>query len=296
MAGRYAFFRGCFIPIRLPHIESAAIRVFNHLGIELVDVNGFTCCPEPVGFGINDRLSWLSIAARNISLAEERALDLVTFCNGCLYTLRHACHMLREGKLRGRVNEVLSETGHRFGGSAKVKHFLEVILEDVGIDRLRRMVRSPLFGLTVATHPGCHILSPPEVMDFDDPYDPVVLDDLVRALGAQPADYDMKADCCGWTLANFGQPDASLTLLAEKVRNMREAGADCMVAGCPQCFYQFDMGQLLAARKLGLEHRVPVFFYHQLLGLAMEYGLDGVQYPFHRIKDAEFESKVKSRR
>lgn len=295
MAKRYALFRGCFIPIRLPHIESIARTVFNHLGIELVDIEGFTCCPEPTGFGAIDRLSWLSVAARNMSLAEEQELDLITLCNGCLYTLRHTCHMLREGNLKSRVNEVLSEVGHRFCGSVKVRHFLEVIMEDVGVDGLRKMVRSPLSGLTVATHPGCHILRPQEVMSFDDPYDPLVLDGLVSVLGAQPADYDMKAECCGWPLANLGQSDASASLLAERVRAMREAGADCIVVGCPQCFYQFDRGQLTVSRKLGFEYGLPVLFYHQLLGLAMGYGLDGIQYPFHRVKDARFEKKVRSR-
>ncbi len=294
MVRRYAFFRGCFIPIRLPHLESVARRIFNDIGIKLVDIDGFTCCPEPVGFGVNDRLSWLSVSARNVSLAEERGLDLLTLCNGCLYTFRHTCHMLEEAKLRDRVNEVLSGVGRRFNGSARAKHFLEVISEDVRIDRLMKMVRSPLSGLTVATHPGCHILSPPEIMGFDDPYDPSVLDELVSVLGAQPADYDMKADCCGWPLANFGQSDASLCLLAERVRNMREAGADCVVVGCPQCFYQFDRSQLLASRKQGFGNGLPVLFYHQLLGLAMGYGLDGVHYYLHRTKDAGFESKVGS--
>ena len=90
MTERYAFFRGCFVPVRLPQIEAITQKVFSDMGVSLVNLDDFTCCPEPVGVGINDKMMWLSLAARNLAVAEECGLDVITICNGCTYTLRHA--------------------------------------------------------------------------------------------------------------------------------------------------------------------------------------------------------------
>lgn len=296
MTNKFAFFRGCFIPIRLPHIEYVARRVFEDLGITLVDLKDFTCCPEPVGFGINDKLTWLSIAARNICLAEEVNRDIITLCNGCLYTLKQANVQLKANpELKDKINGILSDTGHQFRGSIKVKHFLEVLNEDIGINKLKEYVTVPLTGLTVASHLGCHIISPIEIMNFDDPYDPVVLDGITASLGATPADYDLKSLCCGWTLFNYGTRESAANLISAKLKDMKKAGADCLTVVCPQCFHQFDMGQLLASRETALGFRLPVLFLLQLLGLAMGYDLKKIQYRFHRIKDESFEKKVVSR-
>ena len=296
MATQFAFFPGCFIQIRLPHQEYVTRRVFKDLGIGLIDVEGFTCCPEPVGFGLNDKLMWLSIAARNIAVAEERELDILTTCNGCTYTLKQANTVLKENKgLRKKVNKVISSVGRQFSGTVRVRHFLEVFNEDIGNSRLKKSVKSPLSGLIVATHTGCHIVSPVDVMNFDDPHDPTVLDSFVAALGATPIDYGLKPLCCGWTLTNYGSKEAADNLLSTKLQNMRENKADCIAVVCPQCFYQFDMGQLLTARRKRLGLRIPVFFYTQLLALAMGYHLDEIHYKDHRVKNVDFENKVKAR-
>ena len=296
MTNRFAFFRGCFIPVRLPYIEYVARNILPKVDVELVDIKGFTCCPEPVGFGIHDKLTWTSIAARNICLAEEQGLDIVTLCNGCSYTLKQANKTLKEDQeLRDKVNEVLVETGHQFKGSVEVKHFMEVFKEDIGEKRLREAVVSPLDGLKVATHTGCHIVSPPEVMDFDSIYDPSVLDNMVSLLGATPVDYDLKILCCGWTLMNYGPPEASYNLLSDKFKSMKMGGADCSTVICPQCFYQFDMGQVMASRRTKLGFNMPVLFYLQLLGLAMGYSLEEMQYGMHRVKDKSLEEKIRGR-
>ncbi len=291
---RFAFFRGCFIPVRLPHIEQVSRRVLQELGVDLLDVGGFSCCPEPVGFGLNDKLTWMAIAARNISLAEDEGRDILTLCNGCLYTLKQANVALKENEeLREKVNEALAAADRQFRGTVEVKHFAQVLLEDVGLDRVRGRVEAPLTGLTVACHTGCHIVSPLEVMRFDDPYDPVVLDGMVSALGATPTDYDLKPLCCGWTLTNYGTRESASKLLGAKLTAMHEAAADCITVICPQCHYQFDTGQMLAARSMGLDFRLPTLFYTQLLALAMGYGLDEIHYWRHRVRDPAFEEKLR---
>jgi len=282
---RFAFFRGCMIPTKQPHIERVARLVLPCLGVQLADVDGFTCCPDPVGVGAVDPFTWLTVGARNVSLAEEQNLDVLTLCNGCAYTLRHAVHDLSESQeLRDRVNDILVETGHTFRGTRQVRHFLPWLAQDVGVEAIRRAVQRPLAGLRVATHTGCHLLSPQYLHGFDDSEDPAVFDDLVDALGATPVDYATKTSCCGIGFAVTGQPDPSGAVLNAKLTEIHDAGADCIAVGCPFCFQQFDMGQLAAARRFGLDFKVPVLNYLQLLGLALGFDTEEMQLRAHKVK------------
>ena len=290
---RYSFFRGCFIPVRLPPVEKVAATILPELGVELSPVEGFTCCPEPIGFTVNHPLTGLVVSARNIALAEEQGHDILTLCNGCTYTLKQANETLKaDPELRGRVNEVLSETGHQFRGTVEVKHFAQVLMDQVGLKRIKAKVEKPLSGLRVASHTGCHILSPPAVMGFDDPQVPVKLDAMMDALGATPLDYAYKTQCCGWTLSNYGDRNAATRLLGDKLTAIHAAGADSMNVICPQCLAQLDTGQMLAARALKLDFRLPTLFYLQYLALAMGYSLVEVGYDKHRVRDPGFEEKL----
>ncbi len=199
----------------------------------------------------------------------------------------------KDEELREKVNEVLSVTGHQYKGKADVKHFAQVLKDDIGLDQVKSKVEKPLEGLKVACHTGCHILSPPDIMMFDNPFDPIVLDQMISVLGAEPVDYDLKTLCCGWTLTNYGEKSSANYLIAKKLESMRAVGSDCITVICPQCFYQFDMGQLLAARSLNLDYMLPVLFYLQLLALAMGYSIEEVYLPQHRIKDSFFTEKLR---
>jgi len=290
---RYSFFRGCFIPVRLPHVEKVATTILPELGVELIPVEGFACCPEPIGFTMNHPLTGLAVSARNIALAEEQGRDILTLCNGCTYTLKQANETLKaDPELRDRVNEVLAETGHQFKGTVEVRHFAQVFMDQVGLHRIRGKVEKPLTGLKVASHTGCHILSPPEVMGFDDPQVPVKLDAMMDALGATPLDYAYKTQCCGWTLSNYGDKNAAARLLGDKLAAMHAAGADSVNVICPQCLAQLDTGQSLAARSLKLEFRLPALFYLQYLALAMGRSLAEAGYERHRVRDLGFEEKL----
>jgi len=290
---RFSLFLGCFIPVRLPHIEKVARDVLGEIGIELQEMEGYTCCPEPVGFRINDRFTATAIAARNIAIAEEQGNDIITLCNGCTYVLRQVNEKLKKDpELRERVNAVLAETDYEYRGNIDVKHYAQILNEDIGLDRLAKKVERPLSGLSVAGHTGCHILSPPDVMKFDDPFNPVVLDNMVAALGAEPVDFSMKTICCGWTLTNYGDRESAHMLVGKKLQAMEDAGSDCISVICPQCFYQFDTGQMTATRSLKLELKLPVFYYLQLLGLSIGYSLDEIHYRQHRVKSPILEDKL----
>lgn len=290
----YAFFRGCLIPTRYPHLEWIARFILPKLGIHLLDVEEFTCCADPIQFRSADQFTSLAIAARNISLAEEKGLDIICLCNGCFNSLATANYLLkREPELRERVNRTIVDSGHQFEGDIEIKHFLQAIIDDIGTKKLKSFVKVPLDGLKVATHTGCHLTSPQDILHFDDPIDPSLLDSLVAALGADPVDYDLKALCCGVGFSLSGQMAASSGLLKGKLENIREWGADCIAVGCPFCFQQFDLGQIAASRKYKFDFKLPVLYYLQILGLAMGYTLEEMHYGVHRIKDEDFEHKLK---
>jgi heterodisulfide reductase subunit B len=158
------------------------------------------------------------------------------------------------------------------------------LAQDIGVDAIRKAVKHPLTGLKVATHTGCHLLSPGYLHGFDDSEDPVVFDSLVEALGATPVDYQTKTDCCGIGFAVSGQPDSSNNALGAKLSDIHESGADCITVGCPFCYQQFDVGQLMAGRKLGLDFKVPVLNYLQLLGLALGFNEEEMLIRSHKIK------------
>lgn len=291
---RFSFFKGCFIPIRQPHIEKIAYQILPELGIELESVTGFTCCPEPMGVSLPHKFTGIVFAARNLAIAEEKGNDIITLCNGCTYTLKQANMQLKQdSELRDKVNEILAETDLQFKGSIEVKHFAKVLSEEIGLEKIRGKVEKPLKGLRVASHTGCHILSPPEIMEFDDPLNPVRLDEMIKILGAEPIDYSYKTQCCGWTLSNFGDRASAHRLLGDKLRGMHDAGADSINVICPQCLAQLDTGQMMAGRTLKLDFELPALFYLQFLALTMGYSLNEVGYGSHRVKDPGFEEKIR---
>ncbi|MHA1593696.1 MAG: CoB--CoM heterodisulfide reductase subunit B [Candidatus Baldrarchaeia archaeon] len=281
---KYALFLGCMIPLRLPNLEYATRNVLAEFGVELVDMREATCCPDPIGIRNMDYLTWLAIAARNLAVADEMGLDILTLCNGCYETLKTAYVTLTEdAEMREKINEILAKANREFKGKAKVKHLLEVFYHDIGLQKIREMVKRPLEGLKVAAHYGCHILRPSEILKFDDPENPRKLDELVEALGATPQQYEMKTLCCGAGLRNV-MSEYSIRMAREKLVRVKEAGADCMVVACPFCFIQYDMGQFEIRRLTKERFDIPVFYFSELLGYAIGLSPRELGLGMHRVK------------
>lgn len=266
MAGKdYTLFLGCMIPLRHPQIELAARKSLPPLGIKVSDAEGFTCCPEPwnvKGAGLTD---WLAIAARNLAVGEKSGRDMLTLCNGCFSTLTEAAHIMEDnGRLKKEVGKKLSSVKLSYSGKSRARHVAQVLAE-VGAEKVASSVNRPLAGVKVAVHHGCHLLRPAEVMGFDDPFEPRILEGLVESLGAEVVRFEGYTDCCGKATRDG---DASLKIGEEKLARMKAAGADCVVVVCPACFEQFDLGQVEMKRKLKKDHRLPALHYCQLLALA----------------------------
>jgi len=286
----YAVFWGCLIPIKFPQIELAARKSLPLLGIELVDIAGFSCCPEAWNFKSHNIYSWLAVAARNLCLAEERGLDILTLCPGCTVTLTEVRHILREKEhLRHLVNERLRKIGKEFRGEIQIKNVFKILRDEVGIDKIKDTVRRPLSEIRVAIHYGCHLLKPSDVLKLDDPEDPHILEDMVRALGATPLPYLERLRCCGSACRNKGIPRS---LSYEKFRVIDREGADCIVLPCPTCFDEYDLGQIMTNRKYKTNFSIPTFYYLQLLALAQGFSEKELGLRQHKIKTDKFLQKI----
>lgn len=270
----YAFFLGCITPNRYPGIEVASKKVMKEFGINLLDMRGASCCPAPGVFGSFDLATWLALAARNLVIAEEMNVDIATTCNGCYATLQEANHLLKHDlKLRDLVNKSLAKVGKTYKGTIEVRHVIELLSDEIKLEIIEKKVKKPLKDVRVAVHYGCHFLKPSETRMHGSAERPTVLDDLVKSLGAESIDYKDKAMCCG---AGGGvraaMLDVALDMAAEKIDNIIEAGADCLVTPCAFCHLQFDRGQVELNEKLGKKYQMPVVFVTQLTGLAL--GMD----------------------
>jgi heterodisulfide reductase subunit B len=278
---KYIPFFGCMITVKYPQFEAAVRKTAPPLGIELVDVKGFTCCPDPIFFKASDKLRWLTIAARNLCLAEEQGLEIVTVCSGCTATLMEALHLLENLELRDKINERLKAINREYRGAAKVRHLCTVLRDDIGIDKVAESVKYPLEGLRVAIHYGCHLLKPSEVMKVDDPNHPTILEDLVEALKAEPVEHYEKLLCCGKACMHDEMPKEMTRDVVQSILNMN---VDCMGLICPTCFDEYDLGQMLLSRKYNKTFNLPVIYYFQLLGLAQGLSPHDVGLHRHKIK------------
>lgn len=287
----YALFLGCTIPARQPNYELSSRKALAKLGIELVDLANMTCCAPPPVQSIDLETS-LAVAAYNICLAEEADLNLITLCSGCFESLSIANATLKaDEQLKAKINRILSKAGKEFLGSKEVKHLLQVLVDDVGLERLKQRVSKPLSNLKVAAFYGCHALRPSELLKFDDPERPSILENLIETLGAKSVEYRNKLKCCGGLLRGFSD-DLALDLAREKLANTTKAGADCIATLCPFCFVALDLGQLQIKSKLNETFDMPVFHYSELLSLALGIDPKELALEAHKVKTDKIISKI----
>ncbi len=275
-------FYGCMIPIKYPQMEVAFKRTMPGLGVELVDLEGFTCCPDPIFYKAKDVLGWLTIAARNLCIAEEAGTNIVTLCSGCTATLKEAVFLLAEDEdLRKKVNRRLAKIGKEYKGTTKVEHAVVVIRDELGIEKVQESIVRPLDGIKVAIHYGCHLLKPSQIMHVDDADYPSILENLIRATGATPISHDQELLCCGKGCIDDDMP---IDMVYDIFSSIRESGADCMGLICPTCFSSFDLGQIVVGRKKNTKFDIPVIYYFQLLGLAQGLSAEDVGLTLHKVK------------
>ncbi|MHA1148282.1 MAG: CoB--CoM heterodisulfide reductase iron-sulfur subunit B family protein [Promethearchaeota archaeon] len=282
----YDIFLGCVIPARLPFLEASSRKVFETLGIELNDIEGFSCCPDPTGIELVDHKTWLALGARNLSLSKNGNGGIVSFCSGCVETLKGVNYYINKDEhIKKEVNEYLGKIGASYDGSTNVSHFAEVLYKN--LDKVKEAVVNPLEGFKVAVHYGCHYLRPSEIIQWDDPFDPVTIDEIVKALGAESVDYDLKLECCG-NPVDKSDPELSLLMIEKKLKAISDAGANCISLVCPACYQQFDFNQKDLSKKEENDFNFPVFYLSELAAIAFGIKPEEIGLNFHRIRPKAF--------
>lgn len=266
---KYALFLGCTFQTEQYGSELSVREVLPRLGVELVDLDGASCCGFP-SFSITSPLCWTYLSARNLALAERLGLDILPLCNSCHLSF---CEVKRDldidSEHKNLINQTLPIEGLEYSGKRGIVHLLEVLHDRVGVEKIVENVVNPLTNLKLAAHPGCHAFRPSNIERPDDRNNPKKLDELIRASGAEAMDYPEKTDCCGSHIS-MSKEKASFLIAGSKLRTLRERGFDGLVTTCPHCFKIFDGKQLFIQSLTGDDTiSVPVVYYTQLLGLAL---------------------------
>ena len=285
---KFSMFWGCTIPYRLPFIELAVRKVFDKLQIEHTDL-GYSCCPDPNGIQAFDFFSWVTLGARNLTLAEAEGLHIVSACNGCFETLKIArYHMEKDKALRTRVNKILKETtGREWTGKTKIMHLLDFLYEHVNIEVLQKHIIKPLTNFRFSTHIGCHYTKPTDIMQSDDPNNPIRLKTVIEEiLGADFVPYLSQADCCGAGLRSVDN-ELALQMMQRKYKHIDQVKPDGVVVICPTCFNSFDAQQRLINKKYDRKETIPTYYFFELLALAIGIPKSELGLKLHSIKQKD---------
>ena len=264
-----AVYWGCMIPTVEYAYELSLRATLPRLDVDLIDLEGSSCCGSPI-LSVN-RLAADYLALRNIALTEAKGVKtLLVPCNGCYLSLTEAlCRWRNEENLRSEMKEPLSAEGLTIKGEVEIVHTVNLLHDMIGLEAVRGSVKKPLTGLRLVSHSGCHILRPSKILNVDDPERPKKLDELIRTLGAEAVEYRESLDCCGAGLL-LSHPESAVCLSASKLKSSQELDLDGLVDSCPSCHMMFDAKQEVGGRAIGYKTSLPVLYYTQLLGLAMD--------------------------
>jgi len=266
---KLAYYPGCSGEGTSKEYDVSTRAICEALGFTLTTIDDWSCCGSTPGHSLDHALS-AALSARNLVLASSTDAEcVVTPCPSCLSNLKHAKHRMENPEFKIKVDELLDEpTPEALLESYSV---LQVIVEKLSMEEITAKVKKPLKGLKVACYYGCLMVRPPKVMQFDDYENPMSLDKILIALGAEVVPFPLKTECCG---ASVGIVDKKITasLSGRILERAKQFGANCVVTACPLCQMNLDLRQAQAENEMDQKFDLPIFYYTQLLGLAL--GLD----------------------
>lgn len=274
---KFTYYPGCSSQGSARHLDESLRAIAPEIGIEMEELDDWNCCGASVGHIGGGQLPNLALTGRNLAKAEEQGKrDIVTGCAAC-YLNTHAGNekIKSDVNKRTQVNEALAAGDLAYEGDLQVRHMCEVIVNDVGLDKVKERVTNPLTGLKVAGYVGCQTVRPFAGTDgggaYDTYEDPDFLDDFAEACGAEAVPFNPKTSCCGGSVAVMS-PDRTLHLIKTILEAAEEAGADVISTPCPLCQTNVEMYQDAINKEYGTSFNIPVVFYSQLMAVA--FGMD----------------------
>ena len=270
---KVSYYPGCSLHGTGKEFDLSVKAVSQIMGIELKEIDDWSCCGASSAHATNFKLS-VALPARDLMSAEKDDLaDMMVPCAACFNRLKSAQHHLaKDAGLREEVEKII---GGAYRGTINVRNVIDVFYNVAGLAAISNKVSRPLTGLKTVSYYGCLLLRPPEICDFDDHENPVLLDGIMETLGAENCNWSYKADCCGGSLT-ISKTKYVVHLVDKLMTMAREAGANCVVTACPVCMANLD---LRASESL----KLPVFYFTELMALAMGQQGTGDWFKLHRV-------------
>ncbi|MBD3266902.1 disulfide reductase [bacterium] len=291
----YLYYPGCSLKSTGVGYEESILNVFQALDIPFPEVDDWNCCGATAYMAV-DELKAYALASRNLALAEkmkpeeEETIDVIAPCAACFLVLYKTEQFLNKGNGKSeQIHDALKEAGLSYTGKARVRHPLDVLVNDIGLDRIKEKAVKPLKGLKVASYYGCQILRP--YAPFDNMDNPRTMDDIMVALGAEAVDWPLKTRCCGASLAGTVE-DVGRRLSYIIVKEAEKRGADVLVTACPLCQHNLECYQDRMRKEYKDDINFPVAYFSQLMGMAFgieqdKLGLQRLFIPFEPALAAE---------
>lgn len=258
-----AYFSGCKLPFYIQDYDLSFRGVMRRLGVKLVDLS-FNCCGNPAR-NDNFQVSMFS-AIKNLALAQQAGLDIITPCKCCFGQFKHAIYRYHTHRsLRGKIDFHLAQEGLFWDGKTRVDHLISFLAHDYGLDQLKKKVQTRLPGNKVALQYGCHALRPFSITGFDNPFAPKIFETILKLSGVIPVEWSKSTECCGNPIFEY-QKDLSLSILQNKYDTARSAGADLICTACTHCQLHYEM----AYRQDNIDNKnLRTLLFTQILGAAL---------------------------
>jgi heterodisulfide reductase subunit B len=261
----FSYFPGCSLTATNRAYDISTRNVARALGIEMVELDDWNCCGATAYLPIREKRAFV-LSARNLAIAEKEGRPLATVCNACFVVLRKTNkYMAEDQALRREIRRALQAGGADYGGTVPVRHFLEIVVNDLGEEAIRSHVQCDLSGLKVACYSGCQLSRP--FGDVDHPEYPELMNRLVGWLGAEVVPFPMSAKCCGG-MAMTTHPETGRVLTGKILKAAKARGADCIATACPLCQINLEAYQAKVGKAIGADCGIPVLYFTQLMGAA----------------------------
>jgi heterodisulfide reductase subunit B len=261
----FSYYPGCSVEGMNRAYDKSTQIVCKALDIDLAELNDWNCCGASAYMSIHEMKASL-LSARNLALAEKEKKDLVVVCPACLTTLNKTNHYLAEdSRFKRTIGTALKAANFQYFGSVKVRHLLEVIVNQVGEEEVKTRIKRKLSGLKVAPYYGCQLTRP--FGEIDDKEFPMILDRLLTWIGVEPVNFPLKAKCCGGLLMMTNE-DVALGLNRNLLDCAKQNGAECIITICPLCHMNIETYQSDVNKMFGTDFKIPALYFTQLMGLA----------------------------
>ena len=272
---KYGYYPGCSLEKNAYAYHQSAMAVAKHFDLNFETLEDWNCCGATEYFSV-DALPAYALVSRNLSIAAKQDLgedehQLVAPCSACFLNLKKTDYYLGESaELTNKVNQALEAGGQHYEpGTVKVRHLLDIFANDVGVEAIKEKVTRPLYELKVAPYYGCMIVRPAKTGSFDAAEYPTTMDEIMQALNATIVDFPLKAACCGGHMTQISE-DVALDMMRRIFKNASDNRADLIVTLCPMCQFNLDAYQDAVNKKYGTKYNLPILYFTQLIGIALE--------------------------